>query len=208
MNPTSEIRFREDFGAWWPDYDHKPEKCFAFVQKGLADMDVAAGLCLERRVCVQAGAHAGLWPRRLAGIFEKVLCFEPDDPLFQCARRNLEGVANVELVRCALGATNGSALLQRRSSAGSSRIDPENGERVGLAAIDSYCLKACDAIFLDVEGYEVEALRGAKETIAKFSPVLHLEELPRVAGAIQGHVRGLGYKLHARVHKDAVYVRR
>lgn len=208
MNADNGITFRKDFGEWWPNYDHKPEKCFGFVRHGLADMDIAAGLCRERRVCVQAGAHAGLWPRRLAGIFGQVFAFEPDAPLYECATRNLTAVTNVVLTRAALGERAGAALLQRRSSAGSSRIDPDQGDRVAMVTIDGLELAACDAIFLDVEGYEVEALRGAAKTIEKFSPILHLEELPRAADAIRMLMAELGYRLHRRIHKDAVYERR
>ena len=200
------IRFREDFGYWWPDYDHKPEVCFGLVTRNLLDIAGTVKLCRHRRVCVQAGAHAGLWPQALSESFGMVYAFEPDVPLFECAKLNIKAT-NVYLSQEALGAKAGRALLQRRSSAGSSRIDDVSGDSVDVTTIDSLDLNHCDAIFLDVEGYEVEALTGALRTIDRFNPVLHLEELDRSAADIQRMVKDLGYKKHHKVHKDTVYTR-
>lgn len=199
------ISYRDDFGLWWPDYDKKPEGNFARARDRASDVDSTATLCRQRRVCVQAGAHAGIWPQRLSGYFEDVFTFEPDKPLYECARRNISS-PNVHLSPAALGAEVGTALLRCKGSAGSSHIDPEKGYEVDVLSIDSLCLDACDAIILDVEGYEVEVLKGAAETISKFRPVLHLEELPRTAAAVRRHVMDLGYHFHHRIHGDAVYV--
>lgn len=200
------ITFRPDFGVYWPDYDHSPEKCFRFVRHGLSDMDVALGLCQRRRVCVQAGGHVGLWPLRLAGSFGAVYSFECEPVLFECLRRNTAGVANIVVSDCALGALVGDVHMRPSVSAGSWRIDPKGTVRVRQTTIDKLKLSACDALFLDIEGYEVEALRGAAETIRKFRPIVHVEELPRSRDAIREHLSELGYKWAASVHNDCVYV--
>lgn len=201
------LTFHPEFDAWWPDYDHAPAKCFSFVQKGLPNMDLAIRLAARREVCLQAGAHAGFWPRRLAEHFGRVIAFEPCRALCEAARRNLAywGTAGVELAEAGLGRRSGPGLLQRFSSAGSSRCDTGAGDPIRMVAIDDLQLDRLDAIFLDIEGYEVEALAGAAATIDRFRPVLHVEWLPRSKAAIEAHMAGIGYKLRGKAGLDAIY---
>jgi FkbM family methyltransferase len=202
------VRFRSEFDAWWPDYDHAPETCFRFVQRGLADMDIATRLCRQRRVCVQAGAHAGFWPRRLAGLFRQVYAFECERALFDCATRNLRRwrIKNVVLSDKALGRECGKSQMVPHRSAGSWSLDELNGTvPVNVTTIDALELASCDAIFLDVEGSETEALAGAAKTIEKFRPMLHVEQLSQYQAAIQVHMTAIGYRIVANVRKDAIY---
>lgn len=204
---AEKITFRPAFDAWWPDYDHAPETCFKFVKRGLPDCDIAARLCRHRRVCVQAGAHAGFWPRRLAGQFRKVYAFEPEPALFECARRNLRRwrVGNVDLRPHALSSREGPAMMVPHRSAGSWTLDAAGSVPVTAITIDSLGLHACDAIYLDIEGHETEALTGAAKTIERFRPMIHLEELPDSAAAIEIHMAALGYVRTAAVHKDVIF---
>jgi len=207
MSPSEEVFWREDVKLWWPVADGDPVKAYNFVMKRVKDSDLAVKLCKKRSVCVQAGSYVGLWPKRLAKSFALVWTFEVMPGCFEAARRNLESCSNVFLSNWGLGSTHGiTAPLLPKGTAGSWRIDPEGQLSANLTCIDKLPLKSCDAIFLDIEGYEVEALKGAKETIAKYRPVIHVEELPRSKEAIQRHLRELGYKEFARIHADAVYV--
>jgi len=199
--------FRQDFDAWWPKYDHAPETCFRFVQRGLPDMEIAARHCKRRRIVVQAGAHAGFWPRRLAGLFGKVYAFECEPVLHACAERNLKRwrVPNVTLSSKALGAAVGSAKMSPHRSAGSWSIDPHGTMLVKMTTIDSLDLVVCDAIYLDIEGWEIQALIGAARTIKQFRPIIHLEVLPDNEHATECHMAALGYRRVAAIHKDVVY---
>lgn len=59
--------------------------------------------------------------------------------------------------------------------------------------IDSMNLSRLDFMKLDVEGSEVAALKGAKETIERFRPVMFLESLPWDAPKIIEYIRSIGY---------------
>lgn len=191
---------------WWPDYDHDPVKCLQFVMNGLKDMDLAIRHCRHRRVAVQAGGHVGLWPRRLAQAFRTVYAFECEPLLAECMRRNCQETTNVLTFQRALGAFDGEVKMRGAASAGSWSIG-EEGKHVALqTTIDTFELEYCDAIFLDVEAYEVEALRGAARTIERFKPVIMVEELPRSAGAIQEHMKTIRYRAVEKVHGDVIYV--
>lgn len=205
-HPAPGITFRNDFGMWWPDYDHKPEQCHKRVMSRLKDVDVGMKYCSHKRVAVQAGGHAGIWPRRLARFFERVFTFEPEPELYRCLVLNLETVSNVECYPYALGADRRTVKLQPHVSAGSWKVSEDGKFPVMQIRIDDLALPNCDLIALDIEGYEVEALLGAKETIRKFSPVIYVEELERSILAIRSHLSSLNYVRKETVHNDAVYI--
>ena len=201
------ISLRDDCGLWWPDYDHDPVKCLSFVMRGLKDSDITARYSKHHRTVVQAGGHVGLWPMRLAQTYAKVLTFECEPLLAECIRRNAAQYANIVVHGKALGATVETVKMRGHVSAGSWNIHP-NGKHVAeQTTIDALGLDDCDAIILDVEGYEVQALTGARETITRCSPVLHVEELPRAAQGIHEFMRGIGYRLRAKVHADCIYTK-
>lgn len=210
---TLGIRFREDFGCWWPDYDHKPETCFMLVNRDCVDSRIATSLCRRVDVCVQAGGHAGFWPLELSRSFKNVRTFEPEPALFECLARNMaawpKGTRDrVIAERKAIGSFIGEVSMRPHCSAGSWSVTADGTVLVPQVTIDSLNLGRCDAIFLDIEGYEVEALKGAGRTIEKFRPILHVEMLERSADGIREHLARLKYRKHVRIHKDEIYVPR
>lgn len=205
MSHSEGISLRADSRLWWPDYDHDPVKCLNFVRKGLTDMDLAISFCKKRRVCVQAGGHAGLWPMRLAEFFQCVYTFECEPMLVECMRRNCSNVPNVIIDGRALGEAPGPVKMQGHVSAGGWSIKDTGKHIVEQTTIDALKLKRCDALFFDVEAYEVEVLKGAWETIGRCRPVIMVEELPRTKAAIQAHMRSLEYVMRDSVHSDVVY---
>lgn len=203
------ITFRKDFRLYWPDYDAKPERCHAYVMRHLRDMDHAVRLCPKKRTCVQAGGHAGLWPIRLSRYFETVHTFEPEPALFQCLRRNVDTSGQGNKISCweeALGAVMCATGMKPHSSAGSWTIDDAGSVSVSMRTIDSIAMRHCDAIFLDIEGYEVEALMGAADTIERCRPIIHVEELPRAQGRTSLYLTSIGYRNVHRIGKDSVWV--
>ena len=139
-------------------------------------IDMLLSLCPRHGLAVQAGGFVGIWPARLAQSFERVLTFESHRRNFGCLRRNLAGVANVEMQRGALG--DGSPVKVHRSRTGNGgghHVLPHAGGQPSIR-IDDLGLDTCDLIQLDIEGMELEALRGARETVAKHHPVICIEQ--------------------------------
>lgn len=203
------ITYRKDFGLWWPDYDIAPERTLAYVRKHLRDVEATITASQSRRVCVQAGGHVGLWPLRLAACFDIVLTFEPDPALFQCLIRNTHHAPNVICHSTALSSEDGESAMRPHEKAGSWSVDPAGSVRIQTTTIDyvlrDYGFTSCDAIVLDIEGHELEALRGAADTIARCSPVIHIEELKARGAEASSYVRSLGYRERARFGHDALY---
>lgn len=204
------IHWRKGWGLFWPDYDAAPERTYRYVLKHLPDLDMTVQAAPHHRVVVQAGGHVGIWPRELARHFDHVLTFEPDPALFECLRRNTANLPNVRAYNWALGREIGAATMREDAKAGSWAIDAGGTVPVRMATIDSVLgargLVACDAIVLDVEGYELEALRGASATIQRDRPLIHVEELGRNRAASAAYMASIGYLEKARAGRDALYI--
>lgn len=55
------------------------------------------------------------------------------------------------------------------------KVEYDKSGGIPTFLIDDMQLEHCDLIFLDVEGFELEALKGATETIKKFGPLVMAE---------------------------------
>lgn len=163
---------------------------------------------------VQAGGHVGLWPMSLADKFDKVFTFEPEYANLECAFENLIDYDNVDIRYGALGSKTGFVDLNFSpvNSGGHYIVYDESGN-IPMKKIDDLELKGCDAIVLDIEGQELNALRGGEETIKEFSPVLMLEAKDHIkkGGCTEAdlteYLGGIGYKkVDGKAH-DSIYVR-
>lgn len=154
----------------WPDGDVVSHDIIAGEAAGISRiLDLVHG----RRVAVQAGGHAGIYPRALAPHFEAVYAFEPVRELFECLVMN---APDVHCFNAALGDRPGGISMDLRHyprNAGAAFVCGHGWTR--CMTLDSLRLEACDLIMLDVEGSEGLALKGAAETIARFCPVIVVE---------------------------------
>jgi len=200
------ISYRNDFGLWWPEWDRKAEKNFKYITKHLPTMDFAISQCKERRLCIQAGGHVGIWPIKLSEFFEQVATFEPEPDLFECLLKNVFFNSKVVIQETALSNSNRIGNLHRSTSSGSNSIEQNGAIKIDLITLDALYMEACDAIFLDVEGHELEALQGAEQTILKHRPVIQVEELDDGA-TVKDYLTTLGYHQHpVKQGKDRVYL--
>lgn len=154
-------------GIWFPDdVGEKWRHAFMHVQS----IEWAIRHCAQRRTAVQAGGNIGLWPRRLAEVFARVITFEPEPIVRACLERNVP--AFVEVHDAALGAALGECEI-RSKSLGGHRVIAGTGTPV--VPLDAWGLEDLDYLQLDIEGYEGQALIGARETIARCRPMIQIE---------------------------------
>lgn len=182
--------------------------------KDLRVIDVALKHTIGRDCVIQAGARIGLWPKTLAKHFRSVIAFEPESRNYACAVANLADSDNVELHKAALGAEHYLAWLafsdEQTGSHWLQTAKPEQGEQCEIRTIDSLGVSP-DAIFLDVEGFELFSLEGARETIEACRPVLVLEENDARArygvrkGELARWLVPFGYRVVDRVGKDLLF---
>lgn len=169
----------KQFGQWWiPDGDtHLPG--YLAAMKGeyqRAHREASLGWCTTRRVALDIGAHIGLWTKDLSAHFELVHAFEPVEEFRQCFIRNV-AARNVVLHPCALGSTSGTVRLKvEAENSGMTHVDAQTDSGVPMRTLDSFGLDNVDYIKLDVEGFELFVLEGARETLLRCRPVLTVEQ--------------------------------
>lgn len=134
----------------------------------------------NKRTCVQAGGAAGVYPRLLANIFERVYTFEPDSLNFYCLVNNCREVGNVHFYNSALGEFHGdvSLIKSHPMNVGMHRVvnmEVANASRVHQMRIDDFEFPDVDFLMLDIEHYEYYALKGGMVTILKNKPLIQLE---------------------------------
>lgn len=165
--------FKRRSGYLWQDRDG--ERVISKRLEAVSDCDKAVGYCKQKRVCVQAGGHSGLYPARLSRHFDAVYTFEPDHQNMLSLAVNTRDENNILKFQAALGDKVGFIDLNR-SAGGSGSNHVEGRGFIPMLTIDFLELPACDLIYLDIEGYELQALKGARQTIQAYSPVIVLED--------------------------------
>jgi FkbM family methyltransferase len=142
----------------------------------------------RRRVAIQAGGNYGVFARYLSPLFDRVVTVEPFSDNFVKLVHNTRMCSNLTRVEGALHnpvRSRVQLVRERRyktdrppndaiihTAAASSR---KYWEDVPTFTIDGLCPDACDLIYLDIEGDELMALRGASYTLRRERPVVVCE---------------------------------
>lgn len=152
---------------------------------------------VTRRTCaVDVGAHCGLWAKQLKDVFERVVAFEPLHAHIAHLRINAPGV---DFYPVALGDAERLCDIETREGfSGQSRIIP--GVRYRMHMLDQYELKP-DFIKIDCEGYELNVLMGAVETL-KSKPVVIIEQ--KFNKDALAFLVALGYEIKAEIAGDYI----
>lgn len=203
------IGYRYERGLLWPADDRK---CASYVFESIKDLERAYAYCRAFRVAVQAGGNCGVWPRALGNRFARVYTFEPCPVNFRCLAANAPA-ENIYKYNAALGDKNELVELARdATNVGAHYIAGQDGS-IPTMRVDDLGLDHCDLIFLDIEGYELHAIRGARETIERHKPVIVAEDrgfserYGVKSGQLEKELSSL-YKVVERPHYDVILVPR
>ncbi len=138
------------------------------------------------RTFVDVGSHIGFYTMGLAPGFNKVVAFEPSKFQYGWLTRNraLNDYTHVACEHVALGDTRGEATLNVLSyEGGLNSLSPEvaaahtiiDHYTVPVEVLDDRGMTDIDLLKIDVEGFEIPVLRGARKTIDASRPVILIE---------------------------------
>jgi FkbM family methyltransferase len=142
----------------------------------------------EGSVFIDIGANIGWYTiqtARWVGRAGNVFSFEPRPSTFEHLTKSIKinGLDNITAYKIALSDEKGTAMLmtpEGHKNPGSSYLGNGDGIPVSLAKLDDIIppLKRLDLIKMDVEGWEPNVIKGAKQTIRKFKPTILSEISP------------------------------
>ena len=204
-------------GVWFPDDD----QAFHTFHLKERDRDIPFFLSMVkgRDRVIQAGGAMGLYPLALADHFQHVVTFEPDPGNWECLRANLESrdcLKRVTAYNMGLGEACGRGAIYKPNplNRGANRMLPGEGG-IPIVSLDQWRFTMpVDAIWLDIEGMELAALKGAEKLIDAFSPLIVTEENGNGARYgvgetdIEDYLETLGYEREAGIGRDRYYRRR
>lgn len=140
----------------------------------------------RRRRCLDVGAHVGLWAMWLTREFEHVECFEPMPQFAAILPFNMPRL-NYTLHPEACGdADRWVAFKFEPHNTGHSHVIPGAIGGIHMRTIDSYGFEQVDFIKIDVEGFELGVVQGARETLLRCKPYMVLEQKGNDAAVMGG----------------------
>lgn len=128
-------------------------------------------LIKDNDIVVDAGANMGVFSvyAAVAHPHATVLAFEPAQLVFDVLKENTKYYPNIRVFGCGLGEEEKQASLALTRENGANFIG-DGGVPIEIKTIDG--LGRVDFIKIDTEGYEANILKGARETIKEWKPVI------------------------------------
>ena len=180
-------------------------------------LDLALQFVSEYDVAIDGGGNIGCWALHMAKFFRKVYSFEAADDTFECLSANTIEHTNINAIHKALGYdrkhVNIMDDVNRPGNLGARYVG--DGDGVEMVRIDDFNLSNVGLLKLDIEGYELEALKGAELTIKESKPVVIIEvkaNTALMAGKGDEYLEpvrfleGLGMTMCTRANKDCIFV--
>lgn len=144
-------------------------------------------ICQEGDTVVEAGANIGAHTLPLStfiGANGTLFCYEPQRIVFQTLNANLalNSITNTTTFQAGLGDKNDFMVVppinytSQGNFGGVSIKQNGTGEYVNIFTIDTHLqLSSLKLLKIDVEGMEVEVIKGARNTILEHQPIIYCE---------------------------------
>lgn len=165
-------------------------------------------------IFVDAGAHIGNHSVFLGAILGlKGYAIEQNPHTFAALQRNLAANQLTERVRAINAAVGGRAgraktiPAEDAHNSGMDRVEMSADGPLAMITLDSLALPRLDLLKIDVEGFEVECLKGAQDTIDRCSPLIVAEAIePQNFQDQSDFLRPFGYRPARRFNVTPTYI--
>ena len=163
---------------------------------------------LHFKTVLDVGAWCGTWSNDMSKYADTVHAFEPDALHYECLLKNKK--ENVIPHLCAVGSQKAKVSLveNEKNFTQEKRVVPEGD--ILMTTVDSFALENIDLIKIDVEGYEMEVLKGAEDTLKGVKYIMiELNSNTKKYGSsnskIEKHLKSLGFKSLIKQWPDQVF---
>lgn len=151
---------------------------------------------------VDVGAHVGnhsIYFGQVLGL--RSLAFEPNPEAFRCLEANVmaNGLENFCTTRnAAVGSQRGKTRVASGSmeNTGMATVNLDPDGPIDMVVLDDELRNEAriDIIKVDVEGWELDVLRGAAQTLTRQRPILYVEIMRDAFSDVQSYLSGAGYQ--------------
>ena len=162
----------------------------------------------KMKTVIDVGAWCGTWAKAIEPFAKKVIAFEPDKTHFECLQRNC--TVNCTPRMEAVGAQLQEVSLTEDNFTQAKRVDEKGNIR--MITLDHMAYEDVDMIKIDVEGYEMEVLKGATKTLESVKYLMiELNNNTKKYGSnnieVEKHIVSLGFKVLMDHWPDKVFHR-
>ena len=138
---------------------------------------------VSNSTAIDIGSNIGNHAIEFAKYFKKVICYEPNPRAYDLLATNTKHLKNVEVFNWGIGSKEEFLKLQENinnigGSSAKYQIDEKNIVNIEIKPLDNDfdSLKKVMLLKIDVEGMEIDVLRGAEKIITKFYPLICFEQ--------------------------------
>jgi FkbM family methyltransferase len=186
---------------WWRFFSHFEPKTTAFLRKNVNKEDIV----------LDVGAHIGIHTIHLAKIARFVYAIEPEPSNLKLLIKNIfvnNVVKKVSIIPCAISSIDGFVSFYVSSeSTGAHHVlsSKDNTKHGTILKIQAYTLDTLlfyilvidhiDVIKIDVEGHELEVVKGAEKLFRYSPPRIIVVETKRESGLFRILTSKYGYRL-------------
>ena len=168
----------------------------------------------EGDIVIDAGAFTGdyaVFAAKKVKERGKVIAFEPDSKNRRILIKNLnhEKIKNVTIIPKGLWSKNTTLILNQSQGlhsflSGENKGDKTGSEKVKVVKLDDELrrlnIKRVDFIKMDIEGAEIEAIKGSEKILRQYKPRLaiasyHIVNNKTTSIFLEKYLTGLGYKV-------------
>ena len=162
----------------------------------------------KMKTVIDVGAWCGTWAKAIEPFAKKVIAFEPDKTHFECLQRNC--AVNCTPRMEAVGAQLQEVSLTEDNFTQAKRVDEKGNIR--MITLDHMEYEHVDMIKIDVEGYEMEVLKGATKTLESVKYLMiELNNNTKKYGSnnieVEKYIVSLGFKVLMEHWPDKVFHR-
>lgn len=110
------------------------------------------------------------------GTYDKIYFFEPDKDILEESQKRLKDFPNIVYMCAGVGEKSGYKSYNAIGGGAGyfSEVETDKSEQIDMIALDDLVKSHRSYIKMDIEGYELAALRGAEQAIKQYKPMLSI----------------------------------